>query len=299
MKRVMIYAKIASAALLLVVLQGCSGSLSDSLSLSNSNLETRIATTTELLLDQMENTYNQVQDLTFETEYDIAVAGILSSNAEEVKNSPLVSDSLKLRMQLLQLYRQAVHEYSLLVDNGFKSKLGLFANCCGSILETYKQIDDSVAKIYNKQVMPLVRAARYDKNSVSSHLIHSLADMWAKDKDALCNQLDSSFQGYQASLATIPETVFDEEKLAKYVSAPYNGKHNLIEVYKIELIKERRNTLRELVQQQLNVSTALQYLQHAFDEFVKQPCDNDVVMNYIKRIDILFSNESNVETDNR
>ena len=297
MKRVFVYIKIASAALLLVVLQGCGGRISDTLSLSKSNLETRIATTTELLLDNMADTYTKVQDLSFETEFDGVVAGILSSNGGDYEPSPLISDSLKLRMQLIHLYKQAIHEYALLVDDSYKSKSGLFGNCCVAIGETYEQLDTALAHSFNKQVMPLVRASRYDKNSVSEQLINALASVWAKDVDALSNQLGTSFQDYQAALSSIPDDAFDEEKLAKHVSAPYNGKHNLAEIYKIELIKERRNMLHSLVQQQINVSSALQYLQHALTEFVKKNGDNDVVLNYLKRIELLFGAGDNMNTD--
>jgi len=297
MKRVFVYIKIASAALLLVVMQGCNGRISDTLSLSKSNLETRIATTTELLLDNMADTYTKVQDLSFESEYDGVVAGILSSNGVEYEPSPLISDSLKLRMQLIHLYKQAVHEYALLLDDGYKGKVGLFGNCCNSILETYNQLDTAIAKSFNSQVMPLVRASRYDKNSVSEQLIKALATVWAKDVDALSNQLGTSFQDYQAALSSIPDDAFDEEKLAKHVSAPYNGKHNLAEIYKIELIKQRRNMLHSLVQQQINITSALQYLQHALAEFVKKSGDNDVVLNYLKRIDLLFGAGENINTD--
>ena len=297
MKRVFVYIKIASAALLLVVLQGCGGRISDTLSLSKSNLETRIATTTELLLDNMADTYTKVQDLSFEIEFDGVVAGILSSNGGDYEPSPLISDSLKLRMQLIHLYKQAIHEYALLVDDSYKSKSGLFGNCCVAIGEAYEQLDTALAHSFNKQVMPLVRASRYDKNSVSEQLINALASVWAKDVDALSNQLGTSFQDYQAALSSIPDDAFDEEKLAKHVSAPYNGKHNLAEIYKIELIKERRNMLHSLVQQQINVSSALQYLQHALTEFVKKNGDNDVVLNYLKRIELLFGAGDNMNTD--
>ena len=288
-----------SVALLVVVLQACNGRISDSLSLSKSNLETRIATTTELLLDKMADTYNKVQDLSFESEYDGVVAGILASNSEIYEPSPLISDSLKLRMQLLHLYKQAVHEYALLMDDGYKGKAGLFGNCCNSILETYQLLDTSIAKSFNYQVMPLVRAARYDKNSVSEKLINALASVWAKDVDALSNQLSASFQDYQNALAAIPDDVFDEEKLVKHVSAPYNGKHNLAEIYKMELVKERRNMLHSLVQQQINVSSSLQYLQHALAEFVKKSGDNDVVLSYLKRIDILLGDDEGVIKDEK
>ena len=297
MKRVFGYIKIVSVALLVVVLQSCGGRISETLSLSNSNLETRMATTTELLLDNMADAYTKAQDLSFETEFDGVVAGILSSNGGEYEPSPLITDSLKLRMQLLHLYKQAVHEYALLVDDGYKNKSGLFGNCCIAILETYEQFDTVLANSFSKQVMPLVRASRYDKNSVSEQLIKALASVWAKDVDALNNQLGTSFQDYQAALSAIPDDAFDEDKLAKHVSAPYNGKHNLAEIYKIELIKERRNMLHSLVQQQINISSALQYLQHALAEFVKKNSDNDVVLNYLKRIDLLLGAGESVSKD--
>ena len=288
MKSVKTYIRIATVAFLLLVVQGCGGKLSETLSLTNSNLETRIATTSELLLDKMAESYVKVQDLAFETEFDGVVAGILSANAGGYEPSPLISDSLKLRMQLIQLHKQAVHEYALLVDEGFRGKAGIFANCCNSILETYKLLDDSVAQVFSKQVMPLVRASRYDKNSVSEQLIAALSSVWVKDVDALSNMLGKSFQDYQSAVAVIPDDAFDEDKLSKHVSAPYNGKHNLAEIYKVELIKERRNKLHALVQEQINVSSALQYLQHALTEFVKKNGDNDVVLNYLKRIDIIL-----------
>jgi len=291
MKRVMTYIKIASAALLLAVLQGCGGRISETLSLSNTNLETRIATTTELLIDNMANTYNEAQELAFESEYDGVVAGILSSSSDSHEASPLISDSLILRMQLLTLYKQAVHEYALLADDSFKGKTGMFATCCNSIHDIYKTIDDSIAQSFSKQVMPLVRAARYDKNSVSRELIASLAMVWDKDVDALSNQLNTSFKDYQTSLAAIPDDSFDEEKLAKHVSAPHNGKHNLAEVYKIELIKQRRAQLHALIQRQIDITSSLQYLQNALIEFVKKDGENDVVMNYLKRIELLLGGD--------
>jgi hypothetical protein len=142
--------------------------------------------------------------------------------------------------------------------------------------------------------MPLVRASRYDKNSVSLQLVEALAAVWAKDVDALSNQLGTSFQDYQNALAAIPDDAFDDDKLSKHVTAPYSGKHNLVEVYKIELIKNRRNMLHSLVRQQIDVSSALQYLQHALTEFVKKNGDNDVVLNYLKRIDLLLGSKETV-----
>ncbi|MBO4773055.1 MAG: hypothetical protein J5595_11005, partial [Bacteroidales bacterium] len=62
---------------------------------------------------------------------------------------------------------------------------------------------------------------------------------------------------------------------------------------------ERRNMLHSLVQQQINVSSAIQYLQHALTEFVKKSGDKDVVLNYLKRIDLLLGDGKSVVPDEK
>lgn len=280
---------IVSAVSLLLVLPGCGSRISETLSLSNANLETRLASTTELLIDDMVDTYDKVQTFAFDSEFDGVVAGILASSADRYEPSPLISDTLRAKIQILNLYKQLVHEYALLADDGFTGKLGPFANCSNAILDAYTRLDDSIAQACSQQVLPLIRSSRYDKNAVAVQLIEALSAMWKKDAETWSGRLNTSFLDYQTTLSMIPDDAFDEDKLAKYVSAPYNGKHNLAEVYKVELIKERRNMLNALVKKQVNVTFGLQYLQHALTEFVKNNGENDVVLNYLKRIELLIN----------
>ncbi len=286
----------ALAVVVAALLQSCESRIGESFSLTKTNLESQLSSKAELLIDNMADMYGQIQDIAFESQYDGVVAGILSSSAETFVPSELTSDTIRLKTSILNLYKQAMHEYSLLSDAGFSGKPNSFAKSCNLIVEAYGKLNDSIAKACGRQLVPLVRTVNYDQNYASILLIDALAAVWNKDVDTWVKQLNTAFLDYQTSLSMVPDEAFDESKLIKYVNAPYNGKHNLAEVYKLNLIKERRATLNALVQRQHNISTSLQYLQEALAEFVKKNGENEVVMNYIKRIELLLDNrDSNNE----
>jgi len=152
-----------------------------------------------------------------------------------------------------------------------------------------KKIADSTSIELASQINPIIQSSRYDQNLLMIRLIESLVKVWTKDVDAWNSQLNMSFLDYQVALSLIPDESFSEEKLVKYVNQPFSGKHNLVEVYKVNLIKERRNQLNELVQKQDNVTASLQYLSQALTEFVKSNCDKTVVVNYLNRIEMLLT----------
>jgi hypothetical protein len=252
-------------------------------------MENQLATKAELLMDNMIDVYNTVQDLSFESEFDGAVAGILASSVESYEPSQLVNDSIRAKMAVLQLYKQAVHEYALLADEGFTGQQAALAKCGQAIIDAYKKIADSTSIELASQINPIIQSSRYDQNLLMIRLIESLVKVWTKDVDAWNSQLNMSFLDYQVALSLIPDESFSEEKLVKYVNQPFSGKHNLVEVYKVNLIKERRNQLNELVQKQDNVTASLQYLSQALTEFVKSNCDKTVVVNYLNRIEMLLT----------
>ena len=272
-----------------LVFQGCGSRLSDTLSLTKAKMENQLATKAELLMDNMIEVYNTVQDLSFESEFDGAVAGILASSVESYEPSQLVNDSIRAKMTLLQLYKQAVHEYALLADEGFTGQQAALAKCGQSIIDAYKKIDDSTSIKLAFKINPIIQSSRYDQNLLMIRLMESLEEVWGKDVVAWNSLLNMSFLDYQVALSLIPDESFSEENLVKYVNQPFSGKHNLVEVYKINLIKERRNMLNDLVQKQDKVTSSLQYLKQALTEFEKSNCDKTVVMNYLNRIEMFLA----------
>ncbi len=271
-----------------VVLQSCGGQMGQAISFSKSKLETEFASTAELVVDNMIETYKQVQDISFQSEFDGAVAGVLSRSIESYEPSQLVNDSIRKKIEILYLYKQAVHEYAILAGDGFTGKQAAFSNCCQAIVDGYARLNDSLSLSTSKALSGYIRSTRYDESAVALVLMETLNDVWAADSKVLVEELNRNFFDYQTTLSLVNDDAFNEEKLQKYVDQPYDGKHNLVEVYKINLIKERRRELNEFVRLQDDISSSLQYINQALKEMIQKNCDSHTVLNYLKRVQVVF-----------
>lgn len=268
--------------------QGCDTSISESLTLTKAKLETTLAIKTELVIDNMIEAYQEVQELAFEGDFDKAVSNALSNAGESYEPTALINDSLRLKLQVLYHYKQAIHEYALLADEGFTGKQTPFSKCCLGIQNAYKQLGDTTAIKTANSINTYINASRYDENKVTKILLDALRDIWTADIDIWDANLNSSFIEYQYKLNDIPESSFSEEKLQKYVYQPYDGKKNLVETYKLNLIKERRAKLNEFLNKQDNISSALLCLTSAIDEFLKNNTDKNAMLNSLNRVDFLL-----------
>lgn len=269
-------------------LQSCGTSVGESITLTKSKIESRLASQGEYLMDNMIDCYKQQQDMQFDSEYEDAVAGLLSQSGQEYQPSQLVDQEARQKLHLLYLYKQALHEYALLADEGFTGKQAAFATCSKSILEAFHGFGDTTAYTKAQPLENHIKSTRYDENAVASYLQNGLSDMWSKDVSVWHKSLGESFSEFQSSVSSIPDDAFNEEKLLKYVYQPYEGKHNLAEIYKLNLIKERRDLLSTFENRIDNITSALQYLGLALTELQKKSFDKDVIINYANRIQVLL-----------
>ncbi len=288
MKDAKIYIIVAVAAVLSVALQGCGTSAGESLSLSKSKIESKLASQGELLIDNMIDAYKDVQDIIFDSDYDGAVAGVLSQQEEGYEPQPLLNSESRAKLNILYLYKQGLHEYSVLADDGFTGRPAAFAKCSKAIVDAIRELGDSAALAEVLPVEYLIKSSRYDENAVADYLSNGLGEMWFKDIEVWNDLLNKTFMEFQQNLANVPESAFDEARLAEVVDQPYSGKRNLVEVYKLNLIKARRERLNEFMKRQDNITASLQYLGQALKEFQKKGFDKDVVTNYLNRIQVML-----------
>jgi len=291
MKDTRIYIMLVFAVAFSVVFQSCGTSIGDSITLTKSRIESRLAYQGELLMDNMIESYRQLQDIKFDNDFDGALAGVLSDNGAAYEPTQLMDEVTRKKLNVLFLYKQGLHEYALLSDEGFTGKQTAFANCGKSIIEAFKGLDSAA---YN-EVLPVnnyIKSSRYDENKVAALLSGGLGVMWNKDVIEWHQSVEQAFADYQAAISSIPDEAFNEEKLLKYVEQPYEGKHKLAEVYKLNLIKGRRDVFNSFEERIDNVTTALHYLGLALSELQKTSYDKDVVLNYTSRIKVLLNDES-------
>jgi molecular chaperone GrpE (heat shock protein) len=243
----------------------------------------------------MTDVYNKSEDMAFECGFDNAVTGFLSETKDYFPTAPLTDTSVRKRIKLLNLYRQAVEEYATLADDGFTGKQNAFSKCCQNIQKSYENFGDSMATVYAKSINSYLKSSRYDQNNVTKLLLNALQEIWQKDVESLNLILNGVFDNFQTALAAVPDKSFSEEKLIKYVYQPYDGKHNLVAAYKLNLIKAKRGELKKLVQSQDNISEALACVNSALTEFLKKDCDKTAVKDYLKKIDILLESQEDNE----
>lgn len=288
MKDAKIYIIMALSVVLSAALQGCGSSAGESLSLSKSRIESKLASEGELLIDNMIDAYKEIQDITFENDYHGAVACVLQEECDGLAPKPLLNAESRAKINVLYLYKQALHEFSVLADEGFTGRPAAFAQCSKSVVDALRELGDSAALAEALPVEQIVKSSRYDENAVADYLSNALGVLWFKDIETWNAMLDNSFVEFQQNLKNVPESAFSEDKLAECVSQPYNGKRNLVEIYKLNLIKERREKLNDLLKRQDNISASLQYLGQALKEFQKKGFDKDVVLNYLNRIQVML-----------
>jgi predicted nucleic-acid-binding Zn-ribbon protein len=277
--------------------QSCGTNLGETITVTKTKLENALASKTELVIDEMVDVYSQIDELSFQSEYDNALAGVLADMHGEFQ-SDLTDTVIRKKIYLLTLYKQAVQEYALLADDGFTGKQSAFSKCCTMIQKEFSVMGDTVAAAYAKSINSYLKTPRYDQNDVAKILLKALQSVWEEDVKNFNEKLSSDFSAYQSLLAQMPGESFSEEKLTKYVYQPYAGKKNLVEAYKLNLIKERRQALRRLVQQQDNISSSVYCINCALTEFLKKDCDKTTVQNYLNRIDILLEDKEVNENEN-
>ncbi|MBQ5539986.1 MAG: hypothetical protein IIU03_07105 [Bacteroidales bacterium] len=291
-KKLLIYVLAVFAAAFTV--QGCGTNLSETITVTKTKLENSLASKTEQVIDEMVGVYTQMDDLSFQSEYDNALAGVLADMHGEFQ-SELTDTAVRKKIYLLTLYKQAVQEYALLADDGFTGKQTAFSKCCTMIQREFAAEGDTVAAGYAKSINSYLKTPRYDQNDVAKILLKALQSVWEEDVKNFNEKLSSDFSAYQSLLAQMPGESFSEEKLTKYVYQPYAGKKNLVEAYKLNLIKERRQALRKLVQKQDDISASVYCINCALTEFLKKDCDKTTVQNYLNRIDILLKDKETID----
>ncbi|MBQ3655752.1 MAG: hypothetical protein II956_02745 [Bacteroidales bacterium] len=297
MKRInlLIYVLVAFTAAFTV--QGCGSNITETITVTKTKLENSLALKTEVVIDEMVSVYTQMDELSFQNEYDNALAGVLA-NTESEFQSNLTDTSVRKKLYLLTLYKQAVQEYALLADDGFTGKQSAFSKCCTMIQKEFSSLGDSLVSVYAKSINSYLKTPRYDQNEVAKILLKALQSVWEKDVKTFNEKLNDDFAAFQSLLAQMPGEAFSEEKLLKYVYQPYAGKKNLVETYKLNLVKEKRQELRKLVQQQDDISAAVYCINCALTEFLKKDCDKTTVQNYLNRIDILLKGNQVNENEN-
>ncbi|MBR6278279.1 MAG: hypothetical protein IKR41_05930 [Bacteroidales bacterium] len=293
MKRTSLFIYVMVAALTVLLSSACNTNLGSAVPFSGkTKSEVCLAEQVSTAVDKMAQSYGRLDELTFQDSFDNALNGVLSNCYVGYEPTNLVDTLVRKKINILNLYRQAFKEYALLSDEGFTGKQNAFSQCCLNIQNELTSLGDSASIVYAKAIGTHLKSTRYDQNDVAKILLVALEEIWARDTKQAQSVVNNNFIQYQSAVEAVPDNAFSEEKLTKYVYQPYEGKHNLVMAYKLNLIKSRREDLKTFVNNQDNISSAVHYLVCALTEFLKKGTDKDAVTNYLNRAELLLGSIS-------
>ncbi len=276
MKRITTLIIAAAAIVSTAALQSCNNA-----PYQKTNAKNRMASVTVQALNNMSEIYSEIEEVAIKNEFDNALANVLSH--QDANYNPVVAtnEELRQKIDIFNLYRIALHEYTKLTsaESTLKS-LSPFSNACANITSKFRTANDSTLHEKANIINSYITSQRYNTDKVMNILINMLDEIWQKDSKDWNNLLNESFANYQLAVNNIPEDSFNEEKLAKYVYQPYDGKTALVEAYKLNLIKERYDYVRGFVNSQDNITTAIKYLCEISNALLKardvEEIDNDI-----------------------
>ena len=162
------------------------------------------------------------------------LAMILTGESLDSMGKPLVMvNDYEAKQNILSTYDNILANYFEMSDDELKSE----------ILQLVKQFD-SLNVVNADLSTDLEKMKKYagSVNFAREKAIYGLSDliyrMYFADIILWQHKLDSAYNDFSEKLNKIPDEVFDQTKLEKFVYEPYKGKKNLIKIYKMNLKEE-------------------------------------------------------------
>lgn len=170
----------------------------------------------------------------FANNYQLELASILSENADDTVEhnvEPFVLvENVDMKINIFSEYISFLQE--LQKGNDFSKqnleiKMYSLLNVLDSSNLTYA---DTIQQIKN-----YIGADKYNLDVAVSEISIIVYNIWQDDVNDWIVKLSKAYNNYSKMIDNIPTDVFDEDKLAKYVYEPYQGKETLIKIYKLNM----------------------------------------------------------------
>ena len=162
------------------------------------------------------------------------LALILTGESIDNMGKPLVLvDNYEVKQNILSTYDNILANYFEMSDDELKSEILHLINQFDSLNVKNEDLTTDLEKM--KKYAGSVNFTREKAIYGLSDLIYR---MYFADVLVWQHKLDSAYDDFSEKLNQIPDDVFDQTKLEKFVYEPYKGKHNLVKIYKMNLKEE-------------------------------------------------------------
>ncbi len=174
------------------------------------------------------------EEIEYSNSYKMELASILSAEEEYLypeKTFTLIENTdkkIKVFTEYVALLQELQKKESF-NNNGIKLKIFTLLNELDGVYSS----GDSL-----QMIKDYISAGKYDTDIAVAGVTEIMLKIWTKDVLECDSKLNDLYQEYATMTDQIPDDVFDESKLEKYVYEPYKEKTTLIKVYKLNLKQE-------------------------------------------------------------
>ncbi len=246
------------------------------------------------LTDEIIQTYLKLDKINTETKFRENLTKILSDKgADTIDFNPVLLN--KKDVEIFIVYKNfliVAHN----VENGNNAlNINDLKIAALSVLNLIDSLKGDSLKEQTDQIRRLLSTPKIDKNVLLYRITQIVADVYHYDVEQWINSIDSAYNTYYIMVKNIPNSVFDIQKLQKYVYEPYKGDDKLIEIYKQNLRQEAiifKNKFKDRI---TGAYVSLRDLQDIFLEMTNRTPD-PMLINY-KLARIKAFSEQEKQTD--
>ena len=250
-----------------------------------------------LLANNAINAYEALNTALRAQEYDNEMIRILNDPSPAtyvMQMTPVNAEFIKNNIQrqaAFRLFKKAFTAYNLFLDNNFNyssSNLQSRLYAAASALDTFKINDyfNERVQILKKQIL----AVRFNEKASMMELTLLYGDLWNTDLEKLYLLLENDLENYKKGMNDVNNGLFNKEKVAKLVDQPFNNGDVLINLYKLQLVKNKQEKTAVLTEKLQNVSTAFEYLSDLNAEMAKKRKNKEKIHRLNEELESMLSN---------
>lgn len=185
--------------------------------------------------------------------------------------------------------RKAYASYNLFLDRNFdygSSDLkNSLATACAA-LDSFQVSDFFTERV--KYLKQQIAGGRFKEDVVILELAKLYADVWTQDAQKWYLLLKDGMKYYREGVNKIPNNSFDLAKVKKLVDQPYSNDAVLVNLYKLQLIKDKDLWAENLMYEIQTVSESFEILIEMNGEFAKRKADQQRINELNNKLETLL-----------
>ena len=249
------------------------------------------------LANKSVNSYQLLNDALKSQQFDNEMIRILTDHSPSTylmqlnNNKSEIIDQNNKKQSAFILFRKAYSSYNLFLDHNFDYRSSnlqntLYAAC--AVLDSFE-----ISGFYSERVQILkqqISGGHFKEQIVILELSKLYADLWDQDAQKWFVFLENDLENYKEGINKIANNLFDASKVKMMVDKPYKDEAILVNLYKLQLVKEKEIKVEALTDEIQKVSTSFVLLIELNGELSKKNPDQGRINAFNNQLEAIVTN---------